>query len=88
MCLGLPGKIIERGDDRGTLMGTVDFGGATRRVCLAYTPEADIGDYVIVHAGFAISVLDEKAAAESLKLFEELAFLDPAGDPGSPAVSR
>ena len=75
MCLGLPGKIIDTSDDRGTLMGTVDFGGATRRVCLVYTPDAALGDYVIVHAGFAISILDEAAAAESLRLFEELGFV-------------
>lgn len=78
MCLGLPGLIIETEDDRGTLMGTVDFGGATRRICLAYTPEATIGDYAIVHAGFAISLLDEAAAAESLQYFEELGFVEPA----------
>jgi len=75
MCLGLPGRVIELDDDRGVQMATVDFGGATRRVCLAYTPDAQFGDYVIVHAGFAISILDEQAAAESLELFEELGFV-------------
>ena len=57
-------------------MGRVDFGGATRRICLIYTPNASIGDYVIVHAGFAISMLDQDAAAESLALFEELGFVE------------
>ena len=78
MCLGLPGQVVAKEDDRGTPMGTVDFGGATRRICLAYAPEAAIGDYVIVHAGFAISVLDQAAAAESLQYFEELGFVEPA----------
>lgn len=72
MCLGMPGKVIEVRDDRGTRMATVDFGGVTKSVCLAFVPEAEVGDYAIVHAGFAITRLDESAALESLKLFEEL----------------
>ncbi|HNJ98496.1 MAG TPA: HypC/HybG/HupF family hydrogenase formation chaperone [Ilumatobacteraceae bacterium] len=73
MCLGVPGKVIEVHDDRGTPMATVDFGGAHTAVCLVYVPEAQIGDYVIVHAGFAITVLDEQSALETLRLFDELA---------------
>lgn len=57
-------------------MGTVDFGGATRSVCLAYTPEAVVGDYVIVHAGFAITLLDEAAAVESLAVFEAMGLVE------------
>lgn len=72
MCLGVPGKVLELTDDRGTPMALVDFGGVTREVCLAYVPEAGLGEYVIVHAGMAIQVLDEQAAAETLRLFEEL----------------
>ena len=72
MCLGLPGKVTAVRIERGTPMGTVDFGGATRTVCLVYTPDAQPDDFVIVHAGFAISILDEAAAAESLQLFAEL----------------
>ncbi|HEX9260403.1 MAG TPA: HypC/HybG/HupF family hydrogenase formation chaperone [Acidimicrobiales bacterium] len=68
----MPGKVIEVRDDRGTRMATVDFGGVTKSVCLAFVPEAEVGDYAIVHAGFAITRLDESAALESLKLFEEL----------------
>lgn len=83
MCLGIPAQIVATEDDRGTLMGTVDFGGATRRVCLAYTPNAAIGEYVIVHAGFAIARLDQAAAAESLQYFEELGFVEPAADEAS-----
>ncbi len=72
MCLGVPGKVLTIRDDRGTAMATVDFGGATREVCLVYTPEAEVGEYVVVHAGFAIQVLDEAAALESLRLFAEM----------------
>lgn len=81
MCLGLPAIIVELRNDRGTPMGTVDFGGATREVCLVFTPEAAVGDYAIVHAGFAINILDETAAASSLDLFESLGFVEaePAG---------
>ena len=57
-------------------MATVDFGGATKAVCLAFAPEAGEGDYVIVHAGFAITVLDEAAAEKSLDLFEEMGVLE------------
>lgn len=65
MCLGIPGRIIDVTD--GALrMGTVDFGGIRRQVCLAYTPDATVGDYVIVHVGFAISLLDEAEAAKTL----------------------
>ena len=80
MCLGVPGRIVDTHDDRGTPMATVDFGGVTTTVCLAYTPDAAIGDYVIIHAGFAISIVDEAAAQASLDLFEELGILEP--DPG------
>lgn len=72
MCLGIPGRVVEIRDDRGVAMATVDFGGVTKDVCLAYTPESGVGDYVIVHAGFAITVLDEPAALESLALWEEM----------------
>jgi hydrogenase expression/formation protein HypC len=63
MCLGVPGKVINIEDNPlGVRMGKVSFGGIVKEVCLAYTPEAQIEDYVIVHAGFAISRLDEKEA--------------------------
>ncbi len=72
MCLGIPGLIMEKRDDRGVAMATVDFGGVTKDVCLAYTPDASVGQYTIVHAGFAITVLDEPAALEALALWEEM----------------
>ena len=68
MCLGIPGEILESHAGPGGLRyGTVRFGGAARRVCLAYTPEAVVGDWVVVHAGFAIAVLDEAEAAATLR---------------------
>jgi len=57
-------------------MGKVDFGGVTREVCLAYVPEAQVGDYVIVHVGFAISRLDEEEAQETLRLMAEAGILN------------
>ncbi len=72
MCLGVPGRVIDTFDDRGTLMGRVDFGGATKTVCLAFTPDIGVGDYAIVHAGAAITVVDEAAAKRSLELFAQM----------------
>ncbi len=76
MCLGIPGRITETHDDRGTPMATVDFGGARKTVCLAFAPDSGTDDWVIVHAGFAIATLDEAAAQESLALFAELGMVD------------
>ncbi|MFW5941503.1 MAG: HypC/HybG/HupF family hydrogenase formation chaperone [bacterium] len=72
MCLGVPGRIIEKYENEGLLMGRVDFGGAVREVCLAYTPEAAVGEYALIHAGFAISLIEEQEARETLELLEEL----------------
>jgi hydrogenase expression/formation protein HypC len=72
MCLGLPGKIVEIWGEDFARMGKVDFGGVGREVSLAYVPEAQIGDYVIVHVGFALSVLDEEEAQETWRLLEEI----------------
>ena len=62
--------------EQGTRMATVDFGGVTKTVCLAYVPEVDVGDYTIVHAGFGITKVDEASALDSLRLFAELGELD------------
>lgn len=77
MCLAIPGQIVELlgGDDPMTRSGKVSFGGALREVNLAYLPEAQVGDYVLVHVGFAISLVDEKEALQLLKELEELAAL-------------
>jgi hydrogenase expression/formation protein HypC len=80
MCLGVPGKVLEiEPNALGMAMGKVSFGGIAKEVCLAYVPEAEIGDYVIVHAGFAISRLDEAEAMEVFELLnqiEELAVVE------------
>jgi len=76
VCLGVPGRIVDTHVEHGTPMATVDFGGVTKNVCLAYTPEATAGEYVIIHAGFAISLLDEEAAMASLDLFEEIGIVE------------
>lgn len=75
MCLGVPGKIVSTTGDGFSRMGRVDFGGALRDVSLAYVPEAEVGDYVIVHVGFAISRLDEEEAERTLQTLRELATL-------------
>ena len=76
MCLGIPGKITQVRDEEHLRMGRVDFGGATRDVCLSYVPEAGIGDYVIVHVGFAINRLDEEEAQATLQLLREMDSLE------------
>lgn len=68
MCLGVPGEVATVNEERGVPMASVDFGGVRRSVCLAYLPEAVVGDWVIVHAGFAIARLDEAAALDTLQL--------------------
>lgn len=75
MCLGVPGKIIDIYEQYGTRMGKVDFDGIIKEACLAYVPEVEIGDYTIIHVGFAITQLDEAAAQESLALFREMGIL-------------
>lgn len=73
MCLGIPGKITEIKHEGSLRMGMVDFGGVTREVCLDYVPEAQVGQYVLIHVGFAISLMDEEEAQETLKLIKEVA---------------
>jgi hydrogenase expression/formation protein HypC len=75
VCLGIPGKVIEIWEESGTRMGCVDFGGTTKTVCLAYLPDTVIGEYTIVHAGFALTRLDEASANETLRMFAELGIL-------------
>jgi hydrogenase expression/formation protein HypC len=68
MCLGIPGRVISTIDEDGLRTGVVDFGGVRRSVCLAYVPETTVGDYVVVHVGFAISLLDEEEALRTLEV--------------------
>ena len=72
MCLGVPGRIVEIDDTTGLRMSIVDFDGVRRPVCLAYTPEAAVGDHVVVHVGFAISLLDEEEAARTLAVLRAI----------------
>jgi hydrogenase expression/formation protein HypC len=76
MCLGIPGKVVEIRDDGPLRMARVDFGGVRKEACLAYLPEVGLGDYVIVHVGFAISQLDEE---EAMKTLELLRMIDAEG---------
>ncbi len=100
MCLAIPGKLIEISHDtQGVLMGKANFGGIVKQVCLEYTPDAVVGEYVLVHVGFALSKVDEEEAARTYKALEELQQLgeldvpdvdDPNEDPfakmGSPPI--
>jgi hydrogenase expression/formation protein HypC len=72
VCLGVPGRVLQTTDVAGVLMGKVDFGGVTRDVCLAYVPEVRVGDYVIVHVGFAISLVDEAEARRTLQILRAM----------------
>jgi hydrogenase expression/formation protein HypC len=76
MCLGIPGKIIEVYETSGLPMGKIDFGGVVKEACLAYVPEAHVGDYTIVHVGFALNVIDEEEAQKTLELLSEIGALD------------
>ncbi len=77
MCLGIPGRILDTRDDRGLVMGTVDFSGVRREVCLAYVADqVRPGDYVVVHVGFAISKVDEDEARRTFEVLKEMSALE------------
>ena len=73
MCLGVPGKIVEIYETNGLLMGKIDFGGVSREACLAYVPEAKVGDYTLIHVGFALNLVSEEEAQETLALINQIA---------------
>ena len=73
VCLGIPGELLEIYKKDEMPMGKVDFGGIAKEICLAYTPDAQVGQYVLVHVGFAISVIDEKEADEIIRYIKEIA---------------
>jgi hydrogenase expression/formation protein HypC len=77
MCLGIPGRVIEVRDEAGLAMGKVDFGGVRKDACLAYLPEVEVGDYVIVHVGFAISQVDEAEALRTLEMLDRMGVVEP-----------
>lgn len=76
MCLGVPGRISEIYERDGLLMGRVDFGGAVREACLSYVPAARVGDYAVIHVGFAISLVSEAEAQETLQMLREIIDLE------------
>ena len=85
MCLAIPGKVIEVFEDRGLRMARVDFGGTVRKACLEHLPEAGLGDYVLVHVGFALSRVDPEEAARTYRFLEELDQLGELRAPEAPA---
>lgn len=85
MCLAIPGKVVETFEKIGMRMARVQFGGIAREVCLEYVPEAQIGDYVLVHVGFAISRIDE---AEAERTYQALRDLDQLTELESPVVEE
>lgn len=76
MCLGVPGQILELWPESEVLMGTVDFIGVRRKVCFASLPEVHIGEYVLVHVGFALARLDEENALDTIQLMRDLGVFD------------
>jgi len=72
MCLGIPGKVLEVFERDSLPMGKIEFSGIAKEACLAYTPEAQVGDYVLIHVGFAISLIDEQEANEIFQYLDEI----------------
>ncbi|MCT2544495.1 HypC/HybG/HupF family hydrogenase formation chaperone [Streptomyces sp. NPDC059849] len=89
MCLAVPGRVLSTAEVDGTVMAEVDFGGVRKEVCLQYIPDATVGEYVIVHVGFAIQRLDERSALDTLADFERLGILaEEFGDGFEPAAQQ
>jgi hydrogenase expression/formation protein HypC len=88
MCLAIPGRVVSIGEESGLRMGRVDFGGVVKRVCLDYVPELEVGDYTIVHVGFALSKIDEAEAMRTLAMFRQLGVLDEELEDGEAAFAR
>jgi hydrogenase expression/formation protein HypC len=88
VCLAIPGKLLAKSEENGMLRGRVEFGGIVREACLDFLPEAEVGDYVLVHVGFAITRIDEEEARQTLAYLTELGALqEELGDlPGDERV--
>ena len=85
MCLAVPGKIVEIYKANDLMMGKIDFGGVEREACLAYVPEAQVGDYTVIHVGFALHLISEEEAQETLTLLHQIAEMggeDPLAEIG------
>ncbi|HEX6425086.1 MAG TPA: HypC/HybG/HupF family hydrogenase formation chaperone [Acidimicrobiales bacterium] len=76
MCLALPGQVVELHEGGSVLLGTVDFDGTRREVCFASVPDVAVGEYVIVHVGFALARVDQDQAHETLAMFRDMGLLD------------
>jgi hydrogenase expression/formation protein HypC len=93
MCLGIPGRVVETYREHDVLMGKVEFGGVSKRVCLEHVPDVRIDDYVLVHVGFALSRIDEAEARQVFAFLEQMDQLDDLrageadGPPGEPHAS-
>jgi len=87
MCLAIPGKILESAEQNGLRIGRVQFGGITRQISLDFVPEAQVGDYVMVHVGFAISRVDSDEAERTYRLLEEMGALEAELPPPEDASS-
>jgi len=85
MCLGVPGRIVEIEEKNGLKMAKVDFGGIFREACLDYVPEAKVGEYCVIHVGFAISILSEAEAMETLDLLKRISNFEEELGPETPA---
>ena len=88
MCLAVPGRVVDVRDDRGVPMATIDFDGITKEICLAFLPDVGVGDYAIVHVGFAISRVDEESARQTLALFREMGVLEEELEGGTAPEDR
>jgi hydrogenase expression/formation protein HypC len=88
MCLAVPGRVVSVTETDGTTMAEVDFGGLRKEVCLAYIPDVQVDEYVIVHVGFAIQRLDEKSALETLANFDKLGILEEEFGDGFELAAR
>lgn len=87
MCLAVPGKLLEIWEKDGARMATVDFGGVEKEVRLDFLPDIKVGDYTIVHVGFALQQLDEESALKTLALFQRMGEIEAEfGDPRPPAA--
>ncbi|MFI6080870.1 HypC/HybG/HupF family hydrogenase formation chaperone [Streptomyces sp. NPDC051217] len=88
MCLAVPGRVLSTAEVDGALMAQVDFGGVRKEVCLQYVPDAETGEYVVVHVGFAIQRLDEESALRTLANFEQLGLLEEEFGDGFELAAR
>jgi hydrogenase expression/formation protein HypC len=88
MCLAVPGRVLSVEERDETLMAEVDFGGVHKDVCLEYIPDVEVGEYVVVHVGFAIQRLDEQSAMETLANFEKLGILEEEFGDGFEIAAR